>query len=141
MQTVTTKEAWQMLNENRKDNKHYVYLIDVRTNEELHFTGKPNLATISQHLITIEWRKLPDMYINLEFIEELQSQIMNKEKSKLLFLCRTGIRSTESALAALNVGYKNCFNVLHGFEGELNNEMHRGMVSGWKADKLPWSQT
>jgi hypothetical protein len=31
-------------------------------------------------------------------------------------------------------------NVLHGFEGSLNERHHRGEVNGWRFDGLPWEQ-
>ena len=34
-------------------------------------------------------------------------------------------------------GYQKAFNILAGFEGDLNGERHRGLVSGWKAAGLP----
>jgi hypothetical protein len=32
------------------------------------------------------------------------------------------------------------YNVLHGFEGELDERHHRGTVAGWRHDGLPWEQ-
>ncbi|ARD86528.1 sulfurtransferase [Rickettsia sp. MEAM1 (Bemisia tabaci)] len=30
-----------------------------------------------------------------------------------------------------NIGYKNCYNIIDGFEGNLQNK-------GWKQNNLPW---
>jgi hypothetical protein len=38
-------------------------------------------------------------------------------------------------------GYSRCFNVSEGFEGRLDPERHRGLVEGWKAAGLPWTQS
>jgi hypothetical protein len=37
-------------------------------------------------------------------------------------------------------GYRACHNVAGGFEGQLDDERHRGSVGGWKAAGLPWLQ-
>jgi hypothetical protein len=31
-------------------------------------------------------------------------------------------------------------NVLHGFEGDLDDSDHRSTVNGWRFDGLPWGQ-
>ena len=31
-------------------------------------------------------------------------------------------------------------NVLHGFEGELDEHFQRGRLNGWRCDGLPWEQ-
>ena len=35
----------------------------------------------------------------------------------------------------------NCVNVDEGFEGDLDDNNHRGLVNGWKKRGLPWRQT
>ena len=42
--------------------------------------------------------------------------------------------------AAQSAGFPHVFNVATGFEGPMDAEGHRGTVSGWKADGLPWKQ-
>jgi len=32
------------------------------------------------------------------------------------------------------------WNVLHGFEGELDEQHHRGTKTGWRFEGLPWEQ-
>ena len=38
-------------------------------------------------------------------------------------------------------GFEACYNVQHGFEGDLNSAQHRNSVNGWRMDALPWQQT
>jgi rhodanese-related sulfurtransferase len=38
-------------------------------------------------------------------------------------------------------GYTRAYNIVGGFEGELDGERHRGNKNGWKAAGLPWMQT
>lgn len=49
----------------------------------------------------------------------------------LYFLCRSGHRSLMAANFMANIGYKNCYNIIDGFEGNLQNK-------GWKQNNLPW---
>jgi len=57
------------------------------------------------------------------------------------FICRSGVRSNQAAIAAMESGYLNCFNVLEGFEGDKDSNGHRGVQGGWKAAGLPWVQS
>jgi rhodanese-related sulfurtransferase len=59
----------------------------------------------------------------------------------VLFLCRSGGRSKSAAIAQTGAGYKKCYNVAGGFEGDLDADGHRGHIGGWKAAGLPWKQT
>ena len=58
-----------------------------------------------------------------------------------MFLCRSGGRSHETAIAASEAGYRDVYNVLEGFEGPLDDEHHRGSLGGWRSAGLPWEQT
>ena len=37
-------------------------------------------------------------------------------------------------------GFKHVINVVHGFEGELDESHHRNSRNGWRVDGLPWEQ-
>jgi len=39
-----------------------------------------------------------------------------------------------------SAGYRNCYNVAEGFEGDLNSDRQRGRIGGWKVAGLPWAQ-
>ncbi|HMN58636.1 MAG TPA: rhodanese-like domain-containing protein, partial [Ottowia sp.] len=41
-------------------------------------------------------------------------------------------RATELGLVA--------YNILGGFEGDLNEQAHRGQLGGWRKAGLPWRQ-
>jgi rhodanese-related sulfurtransferase len=58
----------------------------------------------------------------------------------VLFLCRSGARSHDAAIAATAAGYTQCYNVLEGFEGDRDAHGHRGALNGWQAAGLPWQQ-
>jgi rhodanese-related sulfurtransferase len=114
-------------------------LIDVRTSAEWQYVGAPDLRPLNKRSIKIQWRELPNMDLNEDFVEELEMKVPSRY-TVLLFLCRTGGRSREAAIAMTEHGYKNCYNIDKGFEGDLDPNMHRGNISGWKAEKLPWKQ-
>jgi rhodanese-related sulfurtransferase len=57
-----------------------------------------------------------------------------------MFLCRSGARSHSAAEAATRAGWRECYNVLEGFEGDKDAAHHRGTVGGWKKAGLPWIQ-
>ena len=59
----------------------------------------------------------------------------------MLFLCRSGVRSHHAAEAAARAGFKRAYNVLEGFEGDLDCTRRRGTLGGWRAAGLPWEQS
>ena len=58
----------------------------------------------------------------------------------VLLLCRSGKRSVLAAEAAAKAGLDNVFNVLEGFEGEIDGAQQRGHADGWRFHSLPWVQ-
>jgi hypothetical protein len=59
----------------------------------------------------------------------------------LLFVCRSGARSSAAAKAATEAGIAPSFNVLEGFEGDKDAEGHRSRINGWRFHGLPWVQS
>ena len=43
-------------------------------------------------------------------------------------------------LPAARAGFTRVFNVLEGFEGDLDEEGRRGNLGGWRLAGLPWAQ-
>ena len=133
VEQISPQNAFELL-KNQKDS----VLVDVRTNEELSFVGIVNASFFENRIILLPWQTLPQMQINQNFANELTAKIdKNKE---VLFLCRSGARSSQSANLALSLGFKKCYNITNGFEGDLDSKNHRGLVNGWKASNLPWEQ-
>ena len=58
----------------------------------------------------------------------------------LLLLCRSGARSVAAAQALTEARFRNAFNILEGFEGELDEAQQRGSRGGWRFLRLPWIQ-
>ena len=115
-------------------------LIDVRTQAEWQFVGVPDLRSIEHELELVSWKHYPAMNNNEQFAQQLEASAPDKD-APLFFLCRSGGRSLDAAICATELGYKHCFNVAGGFEGEPDGTAKRGTRSGWKAASLPWYQT
>ena len=131
---VSPTEAWDALTQNKK-----AELIDVRTHAEWVFSGMPNLESLDKSVKGISWKFYPNFDLNPQFMEQLETAVPDKT-TPLYFLCKTGGRSTDAAIAATAAGYVTCYNVASGFEGDSNQFHQRGSKNGWKAAQLPWQQ-
>ena len=107
-------------------------LIDVRTAEELKFVGRVPGA---QH---VAWQSGPALIKNPRFLRELEAK--GGRDQVLVLLCRSGKRSAAAASAAAKAGFAQVFNVLEGFEGDLDANQQRGDSGGWRHRGLPWLQ-
>lgn len=108
-------------------------LVDVRTRAELDWVGRIPDA------VEIEWATYPGMKLNPHFTAQLEQQV--DKEALVLFICRSGARSHNAAIAATQAGYSDCYNVLEGFEGDRNVDGHRNVLGGWCASELPWTQS
>ena len=131
---LSAKKAWDLLSENPK-----AQLVDVRTDAEFAYVGSPDLSSLDKEVLYVQWKTFPDMDINPEFVNQVSSGCVDKD-APLLFICRSGVRSLGAAEAMTAAGFRECYNVAGGFEGDRDAEGHRGTVTGWKADGLPWRQ-
>lgn len=131
---VSPVETWKML-EDSKSSK----LIDVRTDPEWAFVGIPDLSSLQKEIMFISWQLFPNMQENPDFVKQLRDSGV-AEEDQLMFICRSGGRSRMAAIEMTNQGFKSCYNVSGGFEGNQDDQSHRGMIDGWKFSKLPWKQ-
>jgi len=111
----------------------------VRTRPEWMFVGLPELSTLGKRTLLQSWQTFPAMDVDANFAAAIAQQIPDRD-APILFLCRSGARSRAAASAMTEQGYRKCYNVAEGFEGNLDTERHRGRVGGWKAAGLPWTQ-
>jgi rhodanese-related sulfurtransferase len=107
-------------------------LVDVRSAEERKFVG---LVPGSLH---VAWATGTSLTRNPRFVRELETKVA--KNTPVLLLCRSGKRSALAAEAATKAGFRYAFNVLEGFEGELDEQKHRGAQDGWRLRGLPWVQ-
>jgi rhodanese-related sulfurtransferase len=124
--TIAPADAWHLFSTEQ------ALLIDVRTNEERKFVGHvPNTLHVA-------WATGTSLTRNPRFTRELETKF--RKDQIILFLCRSGKRSAEAARAASKAGFVNAFNVLEGFEGEIDESKQRGKLGGWRLHGLPWIQ-
>ena len=108
-------------------------LVDVRSRAELDFVGRIPGS------VEIEWKTYPGMQPNPDFVRQLTQKV--PQDAVVMFICRSGGRSHETAMIAAQAGYSGAYNVLEGFEGDRDAGGHRNTVGGWRAAGLPWVQS
>lgn len=122
---LTPEEAWRVVQE-----APGATLVDIRTEEELTLVGSVPGA------VNIQWRLYDGWSLNPRFLRDVRKRFVASDL--ILLLCRSGVRSREAGELLADEGFRNCFNVLEGFEGDKNAEGRR-VVAGWKVRGLPWS--
>ena len=127
MKHLMPKEAYQFMQETPN-----ALLIDVRSEMEFLFVGHPVGA------IMIPWNDGPDWDINPHFVAHVRKAA--SVDRPLVLICRSGNRSETAGEALEQAGFTQVYNVLHGFEGDLNDHRRRNSINGWRHDRLPWVQ-
>lgn len=133
---ISPLEAWKLLSDNPD-----AVLVDVRTDAEWRFVGVPDLSSLGREVLFLEWNS-SDGRPNANFADQLREQVAPAEtdaQRPVLFLCRSGNRSIGAAEVATELGITPAYNILDGFEGQLDANGHRG-ETGWRAIGLPWKQ-
>ncbi|MDF1581942.1 MAG: rhodanese-like domain-containing protein [Methyloprofundus sp.] len=130
IENLTPQQSWTYMQENPS-----AVLIDVRTKVEHHFVGHPLSA------VHIPWKESPDWQVNAQFVEQIKVAVNNDLTRPVLLLCRSGQRSLDAAQALEEAGFAHSINILDGFEGALDDNKHRGNLSGWRYCQLPWEQS
>ena len=127
---VTPAQAWQLLQAGD------AVLVDVRSAEERKFVGH---VPGSVH---VPWATGTALTRNPRFVRELGAKLAPQggKEAVALLLCRSGKRSVLAAQAAAAAGFAHVFNVLEGFEGEIDAAQQRGGSDGWRFRQLPWVQ-
>ena len=133
---LSAPEAWEMLRSDKA-----AQLVDVRTQAEWSFVGVPDLSEVGRRVHCVEWQGFPSMAQNPAFAGQVAAALGTGRDKALLFLCRSGGRSRAAAMAMTAAGYERAYNIAGGFEGDLDQNGHRGQQNGWKASGLPWKQT
>jgi sulfur dioxygenase len=106
-------------------------LVDVRTDAEREWVGGVPGA------VALAWKQWPGMALNADFDKGVKAAI--EPGKKALMLCRSGVRSIAAAKRATELGLE-AYNVLEGFEGDPDEQGHRGGKGGWQYLGLPWRQ-
>ena len=130
MKHLTPREAHDFLHQNPD-----ALLIDVRSEMEYLFVGHPVGA------LHVAWNDGPDWDVNPHFVGQVKKLAgTNHAHRPIVLICRSGNRSIDAGEALEKAGFSDVYNILHGFEGELNERHHRNSLAGWRFDGLPWEQ-
>ena len=127
---VAPAVAWDLVSQGQ------ALLVDVRTSEERAFVGQ---VPGSLH---VAWATGTALTRNPRFVRELEAKLAKDggKAAVVLLLCRSGKRSALAVEVAIAAGFQHVFNVLEGFEGELDERQQRGHADGWRFHGLPWTQ-
>ena len=143
---LMAKDAYEVKVENPEDS----LFIDVRTRAEIEFVGMTNLVDANIPYMTHDvelwntkkkrFNSEPNSNFSIAIDDLIKKKGFSKE-GKIIVMCRSGSRSAKAANLLNQLGYKNVYSVVDGFEGDKAktgpNKGHR-VVNGWKNANLPW---
>ncbi len=116
-------------------------LVDIRSTMEYLFVGHPVGA------IHVAWIDEPDWTVNPHFVTDVRKVMLGGATSHaniggapVILICRSGKRSIDAGQALLDAGFSAVHYVDEGFEGDLDENRHRGTLGGWRHHGLPWEQ-
>ena len=132
---ITPEEAWKLLIDDPE-----AVLVDCRTDAEWRFVGVPDLSALERDVVYVEWNRTDGKQQRRLRRRPAVAAGVTPGDRPVVFLCRSGNRSIGAAEAATEAGIAPSYNVLDGFEGDLDEHKHRG-GTGWKAVGLPWKQS
>jgi len=133
-----------------KQHADEVLFVDVRTLAEIEFVGWTAMVDAVIPYMSNdfdEWNKEKYRYlkvINGDFPIEFEDLMAKKGLTKdapVIFMCRSGTRSSRAASLASKLGYTNAYTVVDGFEGDKakeGSEKGHRVVNGWKNSDAPW---
>ena len=113
-------------------------LIDVRTEAENKFVGRPLDCIFVPWVDEPDWEPRPQ-----DFIAAIKRFIGDREQvldTEIILICRSGFRSDDAGRCLIEHGFTNVAHVASGFEGDLDENDQRGNVNGWRHDGMPWNQ-
>jgi rhodanese-related sulfurtransferase len=132
---ITPTEAHELLEANPR-----AVLVDVRSSMEYLFVGHPKGA------VHVAWIDEPEWKVDPHFAAHVRQLMLGglscheKDCAPVVLICRSGKRSQEAGEALVKDDFPEVYNVLEGFEGELDDTHHRSTVGGWRFHDLPWEQ-
>ena len=133
---LSPSEAWQLIQNNPR-----AVLVDVRSTPEVLFVGHPRGS------VHIPWLDEPDWTVNPHFVTRVRELMLGgilsgrgRDAPPIILICRSGKRSIDAGQALIDAGFTEIYNVLDGFEGDLDENRHRNTTAGWRFEGLPWEQ-
>jgi rhodanese-related sulfurtransferase len=129
-----------------------VLMIDIRTRAEAMYVG---MASAVDFLVPVldfpefwEWSDQGNEYIqqaNPNFVKDIEARLLARGLTKndpVILICRSGVRSNAASGLLAELGFKQAYTVIDGFEGDTakdGEQKGQRVVNGWKNAKLPWS--
>ena len=129
MRNLLPRQAWALVQSSPE-----ALFVDVRMEIEALYVGRPPGVRM------IPWYEYPSLAAEPEkFVDAVLKEAGRKDRPVVL-ICRSGVRTVAAGRALEKAGFNDVVNVVHGFEGELDEHFHRSTLSGWRFDGLPWEQ-
>ena len=113
--------------------------VDVRSKAEYKYVGFPENSILIPWIDDPDWKPNPEAFSDL-VMQELDGR-ENLLNTEIILICRSGFRSNEALKCLENKGFTQVSHVASGFEGDLDENDHRGNLNGWRHDGMPWSQS
>ena len=123
----------------RLQNNPQALFVDVRSKAEFKYVGYPENSILIPWIDDPDWEPNPDVFSDL-VMQELDGR-ENLSDTEIILICRSGFRSNEALKCLENKGFTQVSHVASGFEGDLDENDHRGNLNGWRHDGMPWSQS
>ena len=129
MKNLLPHEAWDQM-QKRPD----TLFVDVRMEIESLYVGRP------PGVENIPWYEYPDLTADPErFAAAVEREAGSRDRPVLL-ICRSGKRTMDAGRALVAAGFADVAHVVHGFEGDLDEQFKRSTLNGWRFDGLTWEQ-
>lgn len=128
----------KMAVERLQDNPQALF-VDVRSKAEYKYVGFPENSILIPWIDDPDWEPNPEAFSDL-VMQELDGR-ENLLNTEIILICRSGFRSNEALKCLENKGFTQVSHVASGFEGDLDENDHRGNLNGWRHDGMPWSQS
>ena len=113
--------------------------IDVRCKAEHKYVGYPQNSILIPWIDDPSWEPDSEAF-SASVLNELDGR-QNILDTEIILICRSGFRSNEALKCLENKGFTQVSHVASGFEGDLDENDHRGNLNGWRHDGMPWSQS
>ncbi|MBD3893833.1 rhodanese-like domain-containing protein [Hydrogenophaga sp.] len=138
MKHLTPTQAWAWLQAAQARSAHdgsaAPLFVDVRMEIESLYVGRP------PGVFHVSWYEYPALTPDpARFVAAVLAEAGGTARA-LLLLCRSGRRTLDAGAALEAAGFTDVAHVLHGFEGDLNDDFKRSSLNGWRFEGLPWEQ-
>jgi rhodanese-related sulfurtransferase len=126
-------------------------MIDIRSRAEAQYVGMANSVDFLVPMLDFpefwEWNDQRNEFIqqsNPNFVKDVEKRLAQMGLTKddpVIVICRSGVRSNAASGLLFEMGFKQAYTVIDGFEGDTAKdgpEKGHRVVNGWKNAKLPW---